>query len=337
MNKNRTQDPRSGDRNREESPGKRPSGYRNEVGMGLAVILTVLLVYFGVKFLEGENFFKGTYALFAEFESAGGLSEGSSVRISGMTVGEIADIRLKDGSRGVVVRMEIDDGVEVPAGSVASVGGISALDNASIDIAPGMANRPLLAHGDTVQTRDGGDLLGQVDSALNQARRTFSNAGSLVESTERDLGLILQQMQSASGDAAVLMDDSRGRIQATLLELQTAATDLNRFAARMDSVAVNLDQTTGTGGDTLVAAVNRLNELMQRLDGVVASLERGSTDLELVAARMNSDEGTFGRLVSDPSLYTRLDSAAMNLNEILSEFKSDPKKYLEHLELVDVF
>ncbi len=41
--------------------------------------------------------------------------------------------------------------------------------------------------------------------------------------------------------------------------------------------------------------------------------------------------------VDDPSLYTRLDSAAINLNEILSEFKEDPKKYLKHLDLIDIF
>lgn len=329
-----------GSASRNASPkevGKRSSGYRNEVAVGITIILAVLLVYFGVRFLEGEQLFGGTYDLFAELESAGGLTSGSSVKVSGVKVGEVTAIRLKEASRGVGVRMEIREGVEIPQGSVASLEGLSALDNVSIDIEPGPEGNPLLQDGDTLRTQRQRDLMGQVDSTLSDAQRTFRQAGSLVASTEQDLGLILREMRTASGEAAVLMQDSRGRVQSTLIDLRSAAADLNRFAVQMDSVAVNLDHVTGAGGDTLVVAVNRLNELMRRLDGVVLALEGGSTSLEAVAARMDSGDGTFGRIMADPSLYMRLDSAAMNLNEILSEFRNDPKKYLKHLELIDIF
>ena len=318
-------------------PGVRGSSYRNEVALGLTILLTVLLVYFGVRFLEGENLFGGTYDLFVEFESAGGLTTGSSVRVSGVKVGEVAAVHLKEESRGVRVRMEIRDDAEIPEGSVATLGGIGALDNVSIEIEPGPEGKPLLKDGDTISGRRQGELLGQVDSALSDAQRTFRQAGSLVASTEQDLGIILDQMQTASGEAAHLMRDGRGRVKATLIDLQSAAADLNRFAVQMDSVAVNLDHVSGAGGDTLVVALNRINALMQRLDGVVRSLERGSSSLESVAARMDSSDGTFSRMMSDPSLYSRLDSAAMNLNEILFDFRNDPKKYLKHLELIDVF
>lgn len=327
----------SGEAPEQTAAGQRKSGYRNEVATGLAIVLTILFVYFGVRYLEGRPIFGGTYDLFAEFESANGLSTGSSVEVSGVKVGEVTRIRLREASRGVRVRMEIEEDVAIPEGSVASIEGIGALDNVSIAIEPGPEGRPLLEDGDTLQTQPAGDVLGQVDSTLAGAREAFSEAESLISGTEQDLNIILREMQTASGEAALLMSDSRGRVRATLTDLQSAAADLNTFAAQMQVVAHQLERTTGQGGDTLVTAINRLNALMERLDGVVVSLERGSTSLESFAVRADTSDGTLGRLMSDPSLYLRLDSAAMNLNEILSSFKEDPKRYLKHLELIDVF
>jgi len=44
-----------------------------------------------------------------------------------------------------------------------------------------------------------------------------------------------------------------------------------------------------------------------------------------------------GRLIYDESLYSTLDSAAMRLDRILTEFQESPEKYLDHLELIDIF
>lgn len=91
------------------------------------------------------------------------------------------------------------------------------------------------------------------------------------------------------------------------------------------------------GGDSLVTAMHRLNDVMLRLDRTVVSLERSSTSLENVVAHVESGEGSFGRLVYNAPLYSRLDSAALRLDSILAEFQRDPGKYFRHLELIDIF
>jgi len=52
---------------------------------------------------------------------------------------------------------------------------------------------------------------------------------------------------------------------------------------------------------------------------------------------MNNGEGTAGRLINDPSLYTKLDSAATQANSLLRDLQENPNKYLEDMTLVKVF
>jgi len=55
----------------------------------------------------------GTYSVFAKFENVGGLVVRAKVTISGVTVGQVAEIRLTEDGTAALVRMDIDDDVKV--------------------------------------------------------------------------------------------------------------------------------------------------------------------------------------------------------------------------------
>lgn len=141
---------------------------------------------------------------------------------------------------------------------------------------------------------------------------------------------MLANMQVASSEAAALLESERARLHTTL-------ADLRSTAAQMDALVAKLDRAAEEGGDSLAVAMRHLNTVMRRLDVSVGSVERSSSSLEHVVAQVESGRGTFGRLLYDESLYIRLDSAAMRLDAILADCKENPARYLDHLELVDVF
>jgi hypothetical protein len=93
----------------------------------------------------------------------------------------------------------------------------------------------------------------------------------------------------------------------------------------------------GENGDSLDVAVRRLNQSLDRLNRGLASLEQTSATLDTVATKLNEGDGTAGRLLNDPSLYLRLDSAAARTNTLLRDFQRDPGRYLNDMTLVKVF
>lgn len=326
-NQNRTQE-RNGQDGRDV--GKRGRGHRNEIAVGVAIVLAVLFVFFGVRFLEDRPLFGGTFQLTTEFDQANGLLPGNAVKISGVQIGEVKDVELLPEGHRVLVRMQIRDGVVVPQGSVATIEGVSALDNVSIGIKPGAEGQPPLEDGASIPSRPTASMMERVNSTLAGAENTFDHAESLIAGTERDVDVVLANMRSASGEVAAILQNERGRLHGTLIDLRSTS-------AQLDGLTAKLDRAAEEGGDSLAVAMEQLNAVMRRLDLAVGRLERSSSSLEAVMAQIESGRGTFGRLVYDESLYTRLDSAAVHLESILADFQKNPGKYLEQLELVDVF
>ncbi len=66
-------------------------------------------------------------------------------------------------------------------------------------------------------------------------------------------------------------------------------------------------------------------------------LNKSTLTLNNILNKIDSGEGTLGKLVSDPSLYNNLDTLSVNLNQLIKDIQADPKKYLKHMRLVEVF
>ncbi len=60
-----------------------------------------------------------TYIIKAEFDNVSGLQSGARVQIAGVSVGDVADIYLQDDY--AVVEMRLQQGIDVPVDSIASV------------------------------------------------------------------------------------------------------------------------------------------------------------------------------------------------------------------------
>ncbi|MEX0747303.1 MAG: MlaD family protein, partial [Rhodothermales bacterium] len=308
----------------------RGPGRRNEFAVGAVILAVIAVLFFGVRYLENRPLFAGDYTIYTEFEMAEGLLPGSTVTVSGVRVGEVEGVRLLSPGHAVRVRMRISDEVQIPQGSVAVVEGIAALDNVKVAIRSGAPTAPPVEEGAVLPSMQVPGLIDLADSTLAGADQTFNRAEALLANTDRDLAVVLTNMQIASGEAARLLRNERQRMQSTVADLRSAASSLDHFAAEIDRLALE-------SGDSLGIAVNRLNAMLQRLDVVVGSMERGSADMERMFAAVNEGRGTLGRFVHDPTLYTRLDSAALHLDQLLLDFKRDPGRYLGTMDLIDIF
>ena len=89
--------------------------------------------------------------------------------------------------------------------------------------------------------------------------------------------------------------------------------------------------------DSLDVTVQRLNQSLNRLNRSLASFEQTSATLDTIANKLNDGDGTAGRLLNDPGLYMKLDSAATRTNSLLRDFQEDPGRYLNDMTLVKVF
>ena len=305
--------------------------YSDELKVGITVVVAALIFIFGVRYFADLPIFGGRYALATAFDEAGGLVAGNDVRINGVKVGTVDDVRLNIERRQVAVGMSLDGDVAIPEGSYAEVVGISALGTIYVEITLG--DGPPLPAGATIPGR-GSDLLGQltdrapellggVDTLIGGAGATFSEVRRLLGNPESDLRQTLAALRSSARTLERILRTEQDQISSVLAGFDTLSTDLAAF--------------TRASGDSLSQAVQHLSSTLNQLDRSLTQLETTTASLDELLAKINEGEGTLGRLVNDPSLYVKLDSAATNINHILENFEENPGRYLRELRLVDIF
>ncbi len=116
-------------------------------------------------------------------------------------------------------------------------------------------------------------------------------------------------------------------------EMKSAAEAVRRIAERIDSsssegqireIADNLSRATqqlDSSARQVRALTTRLSETQSRLDRVLSSSDS-------VMSKLNTGRGTLGLLVNDPSLYHRTDSLVSQINALVADIRSNPKRYV---------
>ncbi|MFB6249331.1 MAG: MlaD family protein [Salinibacter sp.] len=308
--------------------------YSNELKVGAAIVLTVVVAFAGVRFFQNVPLFGSPYTLYAEFDDAGGLSAGNPVRMKGVKVGSVDRVRLDPKTQTVRVRLQMERGPVIPEGSRAMVSGISALGGVHVNITPGPRGNPPVAPGTVLSSPPEGSTLEQLtaqipslasktDSVLTGADATLDGLNRQLRSPNSDLRRTLTSVRELSGSLEQITEAEKDNIRSLIQNLEAISSDLRAV--------------TGEAGDSIDVAVRRLNRSLTRLNRSLASFEKTSATLDTITTKINSGHGTAGRLLNDPGLYTKLDSAAVRANRVLLDFRKNPGRYLDDMTLVKVF
>jgi phospholipid/cholesterol/gamma-HCH transport system substrate-binding protein len=308
--------------------------YSNELKVGAAIIIAAFAAFAGVRFFQDIPLFGSSYTLYAEFDNANGLVPGNPVRMRGVKVGSVEGVRLAPDTQLVRVQLQLEQGPRIPKGSYAQVAGISALGGVHISITPGPQDNPQLPSGGTLAPPPEQPLLqrlsdrapaltSKADSLLTGANTTVAAVRQQFGNENSDLRRTLASIRATAGSLEELTEAEKGNIQRLIRNLEGVSSDLRAF--------------TGENGDSLDAAVHRLNRSLDRLNRSLASLENTSATLDSVTTKLNRGDGTAGRLLNDPGLYVKMDSIAVRTNRLLLDLQENPSRYLDDMTLVKMF
>ena len=84
-----------------------------EFKVGLFMVVTITLLYFGFNFLKGIDFFSTSNKYFAVYEDINKLTESNQVFLNGLAVGRVSDITIQQSRNRVVVELDIDSKIKL--------------------------------------------------------------------------------------------------------------------------------------------------------------------------------------------------------------------------------
>jgi len=315
-----------------------PNRAGRDVMVGTFATLALLVLAIAVMTVGGESRLTRGTEFRVTFPNTDGLRLGSPVKMAGVQVGSVREIRLpKDPkSEGIEVVLSVgkDYGPRVRQDSRAALRYLQVLSGEKfVEITPGSSAMPALEPGSAVPASGERELLEQgadIASNINEITLSLKNILGPLEEGEGLLGEMIHDPQFGKEGLA--------HLHASLENLEILTTRLRRgegfagrilfdkeFAQRVDDISVSLGHVTKT-----LESVSRREGAVGALlneggagQQAIENLRDAAQSIRKIGARMEAREGLVGRLLNDPeySEKSAADLAAIlrNLHEITNK------------------
>lgn len=339
-----------------------------KVGALVLVALALLTAIIFLMTASSGGLFARKIELRCYFPNAGGLQAGAVVSLEGVTIGNVAKLRVVPSRNPNPVEVTMQMGekylADLHTDSVASIQAAGVLGDSFVDIDSTHASGPRPANGAELQ-QSGSPT---IQSVINTSQVSIQEVNVLVHKIET----LVDTLNQGHGTAGELLNDpalarkissiasnletvteaiSQGK--GTIGELindNTLYTKLNSAADHLNSITADLDAGKGTAGKLLKDETfyNNLNAATANLEQLTAQINDGKgslgklvkdpdfarklddtiTNLDEISKSINEGQGTAGQLVKNKALYDHLDQTADQAQQLIKAIREDPKKYL---------
>ena len=283
--------------------------YKQEVSVGALVLTAVVVFVVGTMWLGGKSFRPGASLLEVEFADVGNLKKGNPVKVSGVTLGSVEDIRFEDVGR-VVVGLSLDPRITPKRDATVEIASIGLVGDLVINLDPGQAAEPLPA-GQRITGRQEQGFMTMGAELGEQAKSTMTALQDLAsQRLADDLHETLTSVQR-------LADTYSNTRQGPSAELTEALATFSQLGKRLDSTLSNpsIDRTLAQTESLTV----RFTDLADRLAGTSARVDS-------LLSKVNAGQGTAGMVVNDSTLYVNLRDLTASLKAFVDDLKKNPGK-----------
>ena len=152
----------------------------------LFVVISALVIPFGIDFIAGPEGFGDKLRLHAQMDDAFGLTPGTGVTVRGVDVGTVSEVQLRTDGRGADVQLVVRGDTRIPSGSFLQVTMASMAGIQSVDIVTGRDNGVYLQDGAAIVAPADKQPM-QMDELIGEAAQvlaTFRTGSVATVSTE---------------------------------------------------------------------------------------------------------------------------------------------------------
>jgi phospholipid/cholesterol/gamma-HCH transport system substrate-binding protein len=298
---------------------------------------------------------KAANVYYVRYENIDQLAATSPVLIRGLPVGTVADVRLDDDMRSIIVKLDIDKGIRIPKDAVALVVNTSIMGGKAVELrVNGSCTGDQCAEpGSFIEGR----VKGMFDSLLDKGE------DGALEQVKEQIGDILKNLgdsltsPDASNEIAKTYTNLSGLIKNLNGITSTLNSSMGRYDRHIAASLANVESITGAfarNQDKIAMAIQNLESLTRQLDqaklgettqnvnklvtdaqGTVKELNEAVADaqtsfskLSALMTDMQNGKGSLGKLLKDEKLYNHALATTRNLELLLQDFRLNPKRYV---------
>ena len=270
---------------------------RNEVLVGMTVLAAIALLIVSLLWFNRIELGRKSYDIDVAFEDAGGLRAGDPVTVSGIDKGKVKRLAINHAKPGVIATLMLDNDVDLRQDAQFWLLDASLMGDKRISVFTGTAAAPL----DRTKLQEGNRSPGLMETMVRLGY-LGDEAGKVVADLRKNMAT----------------PENYKNVSQTLKNLTSATAQLNAMAAE------NRAALKETVKDVhLLISPNR-----GKLDSAIQNLSHASANLDSIARKINSGQGTAAQLVNNRDLYDELGKTNKQLQDLIADVRANPKKYL---------
>jgi len=306
----------------------------NETKVGALTAIAITLFILGFNFLRGKTLFKTGHFIYAKYANTKGIMVSNPVYINGFQVGAVFEIENVDKNLStILLTIKLKDYYNIPVNSSAVIKE-NALGTPSIEIKLGNSPKGMLT-GDTIPTASDpgmiGELMNKLGPVSDQLKNTIQtldvvlkNINTVFDPTTKNnlqevIGNMNKTTASLIGSAASIekmLNQQSGAIAQSMNNVNSFTKNLSDNNEKVSRTLGNVEKTT----DQLAKA---------DINGSVAQMKLALEKLNTVMGKLESQDGSLGKLINDKALYTNLNNTVHSANILLDDLRLHPKRYVQ--------
>ncbi len=346
---------------------KKANWARLKVGL-LAIAALAILAVLIFLLTGNSHLFTSKATLYTYMDDAASLIVNSQVQLNGIGIGRVSKIALsgsKDPSKIIRMDLEVESRYlpEIPIDSEAYIAAANLLGSKYINIHKGQ-DTATVQPGATIRSRDTKDfdeIIAQGNTLLVQLQSILKRVDSIVGIVEQGKGSIgkllvdeelYNRVNSTVAEVQTLskaLNSNKGTLGKLVYD-DALYTDVRNTIARLDRTIDDINSGQGTAGKFIKdpAIYNNANQAILDIRKALADIDAGKgtvgkllksdqlhnqisgtlSKIDNMIDRMNSGQGTIGQLLVNPSLYDSLNGTSREVNQLMKDFRANPKKFL---------
>ncbi|MGA1978015.1 MAG: MlaD family protein [Bacteroidales bacterium] len=295
----------------------------NEVKVGAAALLTIVLFIWLFNFLKGKDYFKSTLTYYSVYDNIAGLAESSPIEVNGYQVGVVQSIHFLTPESGkLVVQYSVSKDFRLPKGTIAEVLPVSIIAGMKARFIYG-TGPGFYKNGDTIPGRIAETFFTELEPLKDKIMKLSTTLDSVISSVNDIMDPEFRKNVKGTIARISSTSESIDRIIGSReTDLKTTIDDLNKFSGmlaansdKMSKTFSNLNSIT----DTIEAA-----DIYKSISNLKSALDKTST----LIGNLNQGKGSAGQFITNDTLYKNLNTILGNLNGLLQDIKANPKRYI---------
>jgi phospholipid/cholesterol/gamma-HCH transport system substrate-binding protein len=291
--------------------------------VGASILVAIIILITGVLWLKEISVSRKMADYAVVFPNVGTLQVGDPVMVNGVSKGTVKSIYLR--KREVAVILEIDKNVRLTDSCKIMIQNIGLMGERGVGLhySQSGATVPPITGSDTLfmhGTFDTGiaEAMGMLGSVLGEVQSLVENLSVVVEQTVGDTSFfslfktISGRLDTISSVVQRIAVDNKAPLEQSVRNLQKLSEEaralLDRNSPEIDTIVLNGKEIT-----------SRAIDIANNIDSLTVTVQS-------IVGRVQDEETTAGKLLSDKDLYNDLKQTVADLDTLVKNVREDALK-----------